>query len=102
MDATPPLPIDYSDRTRRLFAELFHDPFVEMAPPRVRLSVDATIATPALATMIGEVLAKAGAIVTYQDGRVLGHDRKLEGLHVHIGQLTWVREEEADRWAAKP
>ena len=71
---------------------------------RVRLDVAANKGTPALASMIARILADAGATVSFGDDRCDNLDVKtvksLEGLHVHIGQLTWARDEESDRWGS--
>ena len=71
---------------------------------RARLDVAANKATPALASMIARILADAGATVSFGDDRCENLEAKtvksLEGLHVHIGQLTWARDEESDRWGS--
>jgi hypothetical protein len=75
-----------------------------MPPIRVRLDVTANRGTPALASMIARILADAGATVSFGDDRCDNLEAKtaksLEGLHVHIGQLTWARDEESDRWVS--
>lgn len=54
--------------------------------------------------MIARILADAGATVSFGDDRCENLEAKtvksLEGLHVHIGQLTWARDEESDRWGS--
>ena len=74
-------------------------------PIKVRLSIDATKGTPSLAAMIGKVLQDAGATITASD-QVMSTPTEfkpnLRGLQVHIGQLTWVRDEEAQRWGTQP
>lgn len=91
----------------RQLNELLGQVVAEIPEPRVRLSVDATVGTPALAAMIARVLAAAGAHLSFEDDRAKSdylsafENRPLEGLHIHIGQLTWVRQEEAQRWGTK-
>jgi hypothetical protein len=80
---------------------------LEPSPLKVRLSVDATLGTPTVAAFIAHALQDAGAIVTFSDPRAakdFAADIKpsLEGLNIHIGQLTWVRDEEAQRWGNQP
>jgi len=62
----------------------------------VCLDVAANKATPAIASMIARILADAGAMVSFGDDRCDNLEAKavksLEGLHVHIGKLTWARE----------
>jgi hypothetical protein len=74
------------------------------SPMVVRLDVAANIGTPALAGMIACLLTKAGATVTLGDPRIdqVSEVKSLEGLHVHIDRLTWVRNEEAERWTKNP
>jgi len=59
----------------------------------VRLDVAANKATPALASMIARILADAGATVSFGDDRCDNLEAKavksLEGVHIHIGKLTW-------------
>lgn len=88
-----------NDYTETRLRELFGDSPVQIPSPKVRLSIDATNSTPILAAMIAQVLINAGANVTTDDPRVWEVPSKsLKGLSIHIGQLTWVRQEEADRW----
>lgn len=71
------------------------------APLAVRLSFDANRCTPSLASMIARVLRDAGATVTFGDNAAEMPEKPvktLEGLRVHIDRLTWVCDEEADRW----
>lgn len=62
----------------------------------VRLDVAANKATPALASMIARILADAGATVSFGDDRCDNLEAKavksLDGLHVHIGKLTWAHD----------
>lgn len=84
-------------------ARLFGYIPLEIPPPRIRLSIDATTCAPVLAAMIAQMLTDAGATVTAGNGVMatkIDPKVNLKGLYVHIGQLTWVREEEADRWGA--
>lgn len=88
------------ERLRQLFGD---DP-LQIPPAMVRLSFDATICTPIIASMIASILRDKGAIVTCDDSRVdpTVLCDTLNGLQVHIGQLTWVRQEEAQHWGTKP
>lgn len=67
----------------------------------VRLSFEANLGTPWIASAIAKVLNDAGAFVTLGDNRaemLIDPVPTLAGLHVHIDRLTWVRDEEAARW----
>ena len=70
------------------------------SPLAVRLSFEANRGTPALASMIARVLLEAGAKVTFGPNAAEMPERpcNLLGLHVHIDRLTWVRDEESERW----
>ncbi len=97
-------PGDDEELKKRLNA-IFGEPQLQIPSPRVRLSIDATTSTPVLAAMIARVLTNAGATVTAGNGvnaMSIDPEFRLDGLHIHIGQLTWVREEEADRWGKQP
>lgn len=54
--------------------------------------------------MIARVLLEAGATVTFGNNAAEMPERtsKLLGLHVHIDRLTWVRDEESERWTDRP
>lgn len=72
-----------------------------VAPLSVRLSVDANRCAPSLASMIARVLRDAGATVTFGDNAAEMPEKPittLRGLRVHIDRLTWVCDEEAERW----
>ena len=74
------------------------------SPLAVRLSFEANRGTPALASMIARVLLEAGATVTFGNNAAEMPERpcNLRGLHVHIDRLTWVRDEESERWTERP
>lgn len=74
------------------------------SPLAVRLSFEANRGTPALASMIARVLLEAGATVTFGNNAAEMPERtsNLLGLHVHIDRLTWVRDEESERWTDRP
>lgn len=76
---------------------------IKLEPISIRLNIDGNKGTPAIAGMIADLLASAGATVTASDKRI-GRGlkcRDLRGLRVHIDRLTWVRDEEAQRWGKR-
>ena len=70
-------------------------------PTQLRISLDANVATPTLAGWIGQLLRNSGAEVICDDLRV-DLDAKLpeslKGLMVCIDRMTWVRDQESERW----
>jgi hypothetical protein len=76
------------------------------AKHQARIDIAANQATPAIATIIGEILKSHGAEIRYSDLRAAPTrpmktgKRSLKGLTIHIDRLTWVRDEETERWSA--
>jgi hypothetical protein len=69
---------------------------------QIRISIDSTGGTPAIASMLKRILEDHGATVAYSDKRIEETDRTdLRGLRVFIDRLTWVKREDADRWEAQ-
>lgn len=86
--------------TKDRLDQLFGKTAAIIKSPVIRLSIDSTVGAPALTSMLKNVLEAAGAQVVCKDKRVTKCEyTSLAGLTIHIGQLTWVREEEAERWA---
>lgn len=104
----PDSPTTPSIISRKVLTDILDNHYA-IVPTIARLSIDANRGTPTLAAQIARVLASAGAEITFDDERARDDflrlpypEKSLTGLRIHIGQLTWVRDEEAQRWGVKP
>jgi hypothetical protein len=92
------LPPDVREKLESILNE------ARIEPLHLRIDLSANRATPALAAMLTNVLIARGAWVTHDKSDIPSNSFAesavdLTGLHIHIGRMTWVRDEEATRWA---